>query len=322
MRLGVFAVLFSDKPLPEVLDYLVEQRLNAVEIGVGGYPGDAHCKVDELLEDPKKRDDYLNLFKERDIKISALSVHGNPLHPIEERAKKDHESFVKTVKLASLLGVESVITFSGCPGESEHSRNPVWNTCAWPPEYAEVLRWQWEEKVIPYWKEQNKLAEEHGVRIAIEPHPGFVVYNNETMLKLRESCGEAIGANFDPSHYFWQGMDPVEGIKELGQANALFHFHAKDTQMDARNTALNGVLDTKSYTHLQARSWTFRTVGYGHNETTWRDIISALQLIGYDGAISIEHEDPLMSPVEGFEKAVAFLQTLLIKEQPGDMYWA
>lgn len=322
MKLGVFAVLFSDQPLVEVLDYLVQQKLKAVEIGVGGYPGNAHLDMDELLQDEGKREAYLKQFRERGIQISALSCHGNPLHPQQERAQQDHEQFVKAVQLAGLIGVQNVITFSGCPGESDHSRNPVWNTCTWPPEYAEVLQWQWNEKVIPYWKEQNALAKEHGVRIAIEPHPGFVVYNNETMLRLRNECGDAIGVNFDPSHYFWQGMDPVEGIKELGRAGALFHFHAKDTQMDARNIALNGVLDTKGYDQLHDRSWTFRTVGYGQGEKVWHDIMSTLQLVGYDGAISIEHEDPLMSSKEGFEKAVAFLQEVMIHEQPGEMYWA
>lgn len=321
MKLGVFAVLFAEKPLEEMLDYIKEKGLDTVEIGTGGFVGDAHCKPAELLEDEAKLKAFQQAFDTRGITISALSCHGNPLHPKKDIAEEDHQAFVNTVHLAAKLGVENVVTFSGCPGESEHSLNPVWNTCTWPNDFAEVTEWQWMEKVIPYWKEQNALLKEHGVRVAIEPHPGFVVYNTETILKLREHCGEQIGANFDPSHYFWQGMDSVACIRALGKANAMYHFHAKDTKIDSQNRALNGVLDVKSYADLSGRSWIFRTVGYGHGEDTWKDIISELQAIGYDGAISIEHEDGLMNNEEGFEKAVAFLKDIVIKKGEVEMWW-
>jgi sugar phosphate isomerase/epimerase len=322
MKLGVFAVLFSNKPLEEALDFIKGHGLDTVEIGTGGYVGDAHCKPSELLADEEKLKRFKKAFLSRGIKISALSCHGNPLHPNKSIADQHHKAFQDTVRLASILEIESVITFSGCPGESDYSLNPVWNTCPWPNDFSEVLNWQWNEKVIPYWKEQNEFLQQHGVRVAIEPHPGFVVYNTETLLRLRLECGEQIGANFDPSHYFWQGMDPVACIKELGKENALHHFHAKDTRIDAQNSDLNGVLDTKSYSNITERSWIFRTVGYGHGEDTWKEIISTLQTIGYQGAISIEHEDALMSVEEGFTKAVSFLQTKIIKEGAAELWWA
>lgn len=321
MKLGVFAVLFGDKSLEEALDYIAESGLEAVEIGAGGFPGDSHCKPCDLLGNESRLNRFKQALKSRGLEISALSCHGNPLHPNPEIARRDHEVFEQTVRLAARLGVENVITFSGCPGESEHSQNPVWVTCPWPDEFSSVLKWQWEEKVIPYWEEQNRFLKQHGVRVAIEPHPGFVVYNTETILRLREQCGDHIGVNFDPSHFFWQQMDPVVAIKELGRAGALYHFHAKDTGIDKQNTAVNGVLDTKSYREELNRSWIFRTVGYGHGEETWKQIISALQLVGYQGAISIEHEDSLMSVEEGFQKAVSFLKNLLIKERVGEMWW-
>ncbi|MFS0636801.1 sugar phosphate isomerase/epimerase [Mesobacillus foraminis] len=322
MKLGVFAVLFGQKPLEEALDYIKETGLDAVEIGTGGYPGNAHCDAAALLEDEARLERFKQAFESRGLEISALSCHGNPLHPNREIADQFHSDFHQTVLLASKLGVSTVITFSGCPGESEHSLNPVWVTCPWPEEHSEVLKWQWEEKVIPYWKEQDEFLKENGVRVAIEPHPGFVVYNTETMLRLREECGTNIGVNFDPSHLFWQNMDPIVGIKELAKAGALFHFHAKDTAIDVQNTAANGVLDTKSYRDELKRSWIFRTVGYGHGEETWRKIISALQTVGYDGVISIEHEDSLMSVEEGFQKAAAFLKKELIREKVGEIWWA
>lgn len=149
-----------------------------------------------------------------------------------------------------------------------------------------------------------------------------MVYNGETMLKLREACGENIGINFDPSHMFWQGIDPVEAIHALADAGAIFHVHAKDTGFNKHNRAVNGVLDTKPYQQERNRAWIFRTVGYGHDSETWSDIISALQLAGYQGTVSIEHEDSLMSVEEGFQKAAAFLKPLIIREKLQNMWWA
>lgn len=322
MKLGVFAVLFSKMSLEEMLDYVKKSGLDTVEIGTGGYVGNAHCNPKELLADTSKLEKFKQAFESRGIEISALSCHGNALHPNDDIANEHHSVFVDTVKLASKLGVENIVTFSGCPGESEYSKHPVWITCPWPEDFTTVVDWQWENKVIPYWKKQVQLLEEYNVRVAIEPHPGFVVYNTETILRLRKECGEKIGANFDPSHYFWQGMDSVNSIKALGKENALFHFHAKDTRIDPLNNSLNGVLDTKSYRDISGRSWVFRTVGYGHGEDVWKEIISALQTIEYQGAVSIEHEDGLMSVNEGFTKAVSFLKDMVIHEGAKDLWWA
>ena len=223
--------------------------------------------------------------------------------------------------LCEQLNVDTLITFSGCPGDSDSSKYPNWVTCPWPEDFLEILKYQWEEKLIPYWKKACSFANKHGVnKIALEMHPGFCVYNPETLLKLRAAVGETIGANFDPSHLFWQGINPIEAIKAL--KGAIYHFHAKDTNIDMQNTSANGVLDTKHYSELLSRSWVFRTVGYGHDMKVWKDMISTLKMVGYDGAISIEHEDSLMSITEGLTKAVEFLKELLIYESAGDMWWA
>lgn len=322
MKLGIFTVLFGDKSFEEMLDYVAASGLDTVEIGTGGSPGDKFCNPKELIASEEKRKSFLDSIERRGLQISALSCHANPIHPNRDIAQDAHETFQDTVLLAEMLGVQNVVTFSGCPGESDQSKHSVWVTCPWPTEHSEILRWQWEEKVIPYWKEQNQFLKDHGVRVAIEAHPGFVVYNTETMLRLRSAAGEQIGVNFDPSHLFWQGMDPVLCIKRLAEAESIFHVHAKDTAIHPYNTAENGVLDMKPYQDENARSWIFRTVGYGHGEEVWRNIISALQLGGYDGAISIEHEDSLMSIEEGFEKAVAFLKPLLIRKKLENIWWA
>jgi sugar phosphate isomerase/epimerase len=174
--------------------------------------------------------------------------------------------------------------------------------------------------LIPYWKEAVKFANANGVkRIALEMHPGFAVYNPETCLKLRAAVGETIGANLDPSHLIWQGMDIVEVIRTLG--DAIYYFHAKDTLLNMHNVRKNGVLDAKPYTDLANRSWVFRTMGYGNDDITWKKILSELLVVGYNDTISIEHEDSLMSPKEGLEKAISFLKDKIVYEKPGDAWW-
>lgn len=307
--------------LEDALAYLNSLGVDSLEIGAGGYPGKAHLDPKEYLADPAKIDNLKALLKKYNMKLSAVACHGNPIHPNKAVAKQYHEEFVDAMKVAAALGVDTIVGFSGCPGDCAESQNPNWVTCAWPPEYLQILDWQWNEVLIPYWKETAKLAEEIGIKkIAFEMHPGFCVYNPSTLLRLREAVGPIIGANVDPSHLFWQGMDPCESIKIL--KGAIYHFHAKDTKIDAVNTARNGVLDTQNYGDILNRAWLFRTVGYGHDVQTWNNIISTLKAVGYDGAISIEHEDALMSPKEGLEKAIALLKNAIIYEQPGQMWWA
>ncbi|HET8528545.1 MAG TPA: sugar phosphate isomerase/epimerase [Gaiellaceae bacterium] len=311
MKLGVFTVVFGQLPLDEALDRVVELGLDAVEIGTGNYPGGAHC-VDGLRE----------AVASRGLEISALSCHGNPLHPDEAFARGSHETWRRTVELAGELGVDTVVCFSGCPGDGPSAAKPNWVTCAWPPDYLEVLEWQWAERAIPYWSEEARVARDAGVRIALEPHPGFLVYNPETALRLRDACGPEIGVNLDPSHFVWQGIDPLLAVRELGNAGAIFHVHAKDVYVDPHNTARNGVLDTKQYGRFGERSWTFRSVGYGQGEKFWRDFVSALRIVGYDGVLSIEHEDGLASVEEGLSRAVEVLRAVVLRETPSEMWWA
>ena len=321
MKLSVLAVALADRPLPQALQFLKERGVQQVEVGCGGYPGKAHCDPAVLLHDEKKLQEFKDTFKRYDLSISALSSHGNAVHPKKEIAKMYHDDFVNAVLLAEKLGVDRVITFSGCPGGSPADQQPNWVTCAWPPEYQENKKYQWEDVLLPYWEKTAAFAREHGVnKIAFEMHPGFCVYNPETMLRIRAAIGDTLGANFDPSHLFWQGIDPVRAIRALG--DAIYFFHAKDTALDEANVAVNGVLDTKHFSDVKNRSWVFRTIGYGHDAKVWKDMMSALRIVGYDGPISIEHEDGLMSGEEGLSKAIKFLQDVLMYEDPGVMYWA
>ncbi|HZB96537.1 MAG TPA: sugar phosphate isomerase/epimerase [Herpetosiphonaceae bacterium] len=320
MKVGIFLVLFGRRPLAEALDFVKSAGCESVEIGTGGYVGNAHCKPHELLQDRAELGKFRDAIRARDLEISALSCHGNPLHPDPQVAQAHDTDFRNSVRLAAELGVGRVVTFAGCPGDSPTATRPNWVVTAWPTDFLHILEWQWNERVIPYWQEAAAFAREHGVKVAIELHPGFVVYNSDSFLCLREAVGETIGVNFDPSHLFWQQMDPLVCVRQLG--DAILHVHAKDTWLDAQNIARNGVLDTKLYTDLCHRAWYFRTVGYAHGPDFWRALVSSLRLAGYDGALSIEHEDALMSVDEGFTKAVAFLKETVIQEPAPTAWWA
>lgn len=320
MKIGVFTVLFGDKPFEETLDYVVDLGLQAVEIGTGAYPGSAHCDPAALLRSERRLKAFREAIARRGLVISALSCHGNPLHPQRATAKAHHDTFVRTLELARKLDVQTVITFSGCPAGDPRAQQPSWIVSPWPPEFSAMLAWQWKERVRPYWKAAARSCREAGVRVAIEMHPNFVVYNPETMLRLREVAPKVIGCNFDPSHMFWQGVDVVTAIRTLG--DAIYHVHAKDTRIDRPNVMRNGVLDAKSYTRELERSWIFRTVGYGHDAIVWKDIVSNLRLVGYDHVLSIEHEDSILAAAEGLRKAVAFLKGVVVEEPAGEAYWA
>jgi sugar phosphate isomerase/epimerase len=318
MRIGIFTALLAGLSLDDVLRKLTKLGIDTIELGTGNYPGDPHCKLG-MLDSRRDLEAFKKKLDDEGFSISALSCHGNPLHPNPELARQHREVHRKTVLLAEALGVPVVVDFSGCPGDSLEAKAPNWVTCPWPPDFLDILRWQWEEVVAPYWIETARFAADHGIKIAIEMHPGFVVYSPETMLKLRDIAGPQIGANLDPSHLFWQGIDPIAAIRVLG--DAIHYVHAKDTQIFAANLPKTGVLDTKPYTDERNRGWIFRTCGYGHGESWWREFVSTLRLFGYDYVLSIEHEDSLLSAEEGLTKAVSFLNGIVLKEQPGAAWW-
>ena len=321
MKIGLLSILFADKSLSETLDYMEKLGFEAVELYSGALAPPSHCDPAVLLEDTSALRQLRDDVERHGMFISALNCAGNPISPIPGEAQKHDKALRNSVLLCEKLSVERLIVFSGCPGGSPEDKTLNWVTCPWPPEYLDTLEYQWNDVLIPYWTKAAKFASEHGVtKLCFEMHPGFCVYNPETLLKLREAVGPSIGANLDPSHLFWQGIDIPEAIHDLGEA--IFHFHAKDTRVFEKNIRKNGVLDTKHYNKLTDRAWVFGTVGYGHSESVWREIVDALAMIGYDYVLSIEHEDSLMSKEEGLEKALAFLKRVVISEKPGQMWWA
>lgn len=321
MKLGVFTPLFNQLSFDDMLEEVAKRELQTVEIGTGGFPGNAHCDIDALLASSQKRTEYLHRLADKNLTISAFSAHNNPLSPDPKEAKIADELLQKTIRLASLMNVPVVNGFSGISGGNATDTSVNWPVLPWPTEYGDNYHYQWEEKLIPYWKMINEQCEQAGVKIGIELHGGFLAHTPYTMLKLRDAAGKNIGCNLDPSHLWWQGIDPVGAIKILGKEQAIHHFHAKDTYLDQDNINMYGLTDMQPYDQVQTRAWTFRSVGCGHSMTEWSNIISALRLYEYDYVLSIEHEDPLMSISEGFDRAVTNLKSIMIQEQPTDLWW-
>ena len=315
MEISIFSVVYKDLPLEETLDRIQAKGISSVEVGAGGFIGKEHCNPGEFLQSREKFKKFRAAFESRGMEINCLSCHGNPLHPQAGLAAAYHKDIQEAVDLASELGVSKIVTFSGCPGDSEGSKYPNWPVSPFPEDFQTVVDWQWNEKLIPYWTEMGHYAEKRRVKIALELHGGYSVHTPFTMIKLREATGcSFLGGNLDPSHMWWQGINPAKAVRYLNQNECLFHFHAKDAFIDEEYVSYYGLTDMQSFGVAYGRGWQFRTVGYGHDLKVWADIFSTLRSTGYDGVISIEHEDSYMSVEEGLNKAVSNLNQTVIFE--------
>ena len=320
MDIGVLTVPLGGESRSDAFEYLSGIDVDAVELGVGGHPGQDHTDREALLTDEDAREALRADLDEHGLHVSAFATHNNPLHPDDETAAEADRELREAVELADEFGVDAVTCFSGLPAGGPNDEVPNWITAPWPTEHAEAEAYQW-EVAEEYWSDLAAHADYHGVDLAIEMHPNMLVYEPHGMLRLRELTNERVGANFDPSHLYWQGIDVTEAIRVLGEHDAIHHVHAKDTGIYEANVHTKGVLDTSGYDEKRERSWLFRTVGYGHGEAHWKDVISTLRMVGYDGALSIEHEDSLAGAREGLEKAVDVLERGILETQPGGEHW-
>ncbi|MDI7276216.1 MAG: sugar phosphate isomerase/epimerase [Anaerolineae bacterium] len=313
MKLGVFTATLQNLPLEEALDVVQALGVESVDFSTGGCGTKAHCDPEALLTDPSRLDRFREEVLGRGLEISALCFYGNPLHPDRDVALAHRRELRNTILLAERLGIERIVTLSGCPGDPTEPGYPNWVTYPWPPELVELRRWQWEGALIPFWAAEAAYAVEHGVRnICLELHAVNAVYNPETLLELRRWVGDAITACVNPGHLFWQGIDPVHALRAL--TGAVGYVHVTDCRIDPVNAPTNGLVDAKEFRHELERSWQFRTIGYGHGEETWRHILLALRLAGYDDVISVEHEDTMLLPVDGLTRSLEFLRGIIVRE--------
>ena len=301
-----------DLTLEETLDFAASAGIDAVEIATGGQSSAPHMRLGELLSSATARSAFFDAISSRGLRLAALNCSAWPMHPT--RGEEDARLIRDSITLAGELGIEKIVTMSGCPGDSPQAITVNWVWSPWPSEMPELRENQWEQ-AIEVWRGFADLGVAHGVnRIAFELHPLHLVYNVPTLLRLRDAVGPAIGANLDPSHMFWQQMDPVRVIRALG--SAVYHVHLKDTELLDEQLALNGVLDPRSWDDPTNRSWVFRAVGEGHPATFWTAFLDALDEIGYDEELSIENEDPLLPGESGVTRAVECVSSILSSREP------
>jgi sugar phosphate isomerase/epimerase len=310
MQIGMITDSLPDTDFDGMLAVAARLGMERLEFACGNWSSAPHLNLDAMLESDSMRGEFRARLADHGIGISALNCSGNPLHPGE--LGRQHQAVTsKTIRLAGMLGVERVVLMSGCPG-GPGDANANWVTTAWPPEAARVLAWQWDEVVIPYWKGLVAEAKAACVgKLCLELHGQQNVYNVETLFRLRDAVGPVVGANYDPSHLFWMGADPLAATRVL--APAIYHVHAKDTRIDPVTASVNSLIDTKATDRLLERSWSYVTLGYGHDLLWWREFCSLLRLVGYDDVLSIEHEDQMLPPLDGVRKSVELLQNVIAR---------
>jgi sugar phosphate isomerase/epimerase len=309
-----------DRSWDAMLDSAVACGIGQIEACAGGHIPTRHYDPRELSADSDALARFRSTLDERGLELCSLSCHGNPLHPDPQRAASDHEDFVATCRVASELGVRHVSLLAGLPAGGPRDAVPNWIVNSTFPGLDDSYRWQWEERVLPYWREAANVADAHGVVLCIEPHSADVVYNTPTFERLRDEVGPLIAMNFDPSHLWWQGIDPIAVVETVGHAIATCH--VKDALLDGRRIARDGALSPVSYDRWDLRPWVFATPGYGHSELFWAHLVLALRRAGYEGTLSIECEDPFLSPGDTLARSAELLRRVLFAEPAPGVDWA
>ena len=318
MKIGMITDSLSALSFDELVATSARLGLDMLEFACGNWSSAPHINLAKMLESDAARREFKARLADHGLAISALNCSGNPVHPGEHGRKHDRVTR-DTIKLASLMGVDRVVMMSGCPGAPGDS-HANWITTEWPLEVREILRWQWDEVLIPYWRDLVAYANNLGIRkLCLELHGHQNVYSVATLMRLRDAVGETVGANFDPSHLMWMGADPLVAIRAL--RGALYHVHAKDTRIEPTIAGVNGVIDTVPGDQFQRRAWNYITLGFGHGEQWWRAFCTELAAIGYDDVLSIEHEDPTMGRLDGVRQAVRHLEPLLLHDPIEAPWW-
>ncbi|HKX10253.1 MAG TPA: sugar phosphate isomerase/epimerase [Stellaceae bacterium] len=308
MKIGMITDSLGDMSVDEVVKTAAELGIERLEFAGGNWSRAPHLTLDAMLESEPARREFLARLTDHGIALSALNCSGNPVHP-GEHGKRHREVTEKTIKLASLLGVERVVMMSGCPG-GPGDANANWVTTSWPAEMQTILKYQWDQVLIPYWRGLVKYANGLGIRkLCLELHGHQNVYSVATFERLRNAVGDTVGVNFDPSHLMWMGADPLQAIAALD--GAIYHVHAKDTRIDPVIAGLNGRIEFKTNDRADERAWNYVTLGLGHDDAWWRKFCAALRAVGYDDVLSIEHEDMTMSPLEGVRRSVELLKRVM-----------
>ncbi|MGB8819505.1 MAG: sugar phosphate isomerase/epimerase [Rhizobiaceae bacterium] len=313
MKIGMVTDSLGHLAFDDMLDTAARMGIKGVEFNACNWTSAPHLNLPELVSNASARKAFLGAIRQRGLELIALNANGNQLHPTD--GKRQSDALYDTIRLAGELGVETVVLMSGLPEGAPGDTMPNWVVSSWPPETQTMLKYQWEERLLPYWKKLADHAKAHGVKLAVELHGNQLVFNVPTLLRLRKEVGNIVGANLDPSHLMWMGADPLAAVDALG--GAIRHTHAKDTMINKPAAALSSRLENRSLMDIPARAWSYITLGYGNGESWWRDFCYRLRMAGYDGWLSIEHEDVMFSRLEGLRKSVELLR-LVLPQEAGD----
>ncbi len=319
MKLGVISQNFMQFEFEEGLRQARDLGFQAMEVGACGLWGAKFCEREKLLADPGEIRRWLDAFARHDLEISSLGGHGAPLLPDEEAAAEYSRQFRQTCELMEKASIQRLTLLAGLPEGAEGDTAPNWVAFAEWPFLRDTLEWQWEKRLLPYWREHGKIAADHGVTLCFEMHGGDMIHNPVTLMRLRQELGPVTACNFDIAHMWYQGIDPIEAVRYLG--DAIQHVHVKDTRIHDANARIKGMMDTTTIEQPEQRSWTYTLVGWGHDAAVWRDFISTLRLSGYDHVLSVEMECEYIQVEEGLEKSVAFLKPMVLEHPPGPKWW-
>ena len=319
MKLGVITLNLGNFEFEEGLQYAQKLGLQALEVGGIGLWPKKYCDPDKLVRDKGEVDRWLDAFARHDLEISALGGHGAPLTPDKKAAAEYSRQFRQACKLAEMSGIKRMTLFAGLPEGAEGDTAPNWVAFIEWPFLRDTLEWQWEKRLLPYWREHGRIASDHGLTLCFEMHGGDLIYNPPTMKRLREEIGPVAACNFDTSQMWFQGIDPVEALHDLGPL--VQHVHAKDTLIHDHHARVRGLMDSASFEQPANRAWTYTIPGWGHDQITWRQFVATLRLIGYDHVLSIEMECEYMEMAEGLEKSVSFLKPVLLEQPTTSRWW-
>lgn len=323
----LFTGPWTDMPLEEIAAQAAEWGYQGLDLCAWG----DHFEVQRVLDEDDHAETRVDLLRRLELEVPVVSCHrlsqviGDVLDDRHRELVPDYvwgdgepsgvlqratEEMIATIRAAQKIGAGLVAGFTG---------SPIWSyVCGYPSPSAEVVT-EGMREVVRRWTPILDACQESGVRYAFEVHPGQIAFDLYTAERLLEAMGgrEEFGFTFDPTHLFWQGVDPVEFLRWFPER--IYHVHVKDVAitLNGRSGLLGSYLP---YTDSR-RGWQPRCPGRGGLD--WEGIIRALNEIGYEGALAVEWSDPGMDRSQGAEEACRFVKKLDFDappRQPGQAF--
>jgi sugar phosphate isomerase/epimerase len=314
MRIGVYSDSLPKLSRRELFAWCAERGVTDIELGVGAWGPWPRPHLDlATIGTAKERDRLSGELKEHGLRLGAVNAAGNLLHPDQKKREDAQARFRAAVELAVALGVKRVVTMSGCPAGAGGGGLGVFPCWATSCDDENLFAWQLENSLGPFWRATSDWLEKAapGVMICLELHPGVAIFSTAGFEALAAHVGKNVGLNLDPSHFWWQGIDPVTVIEALGER--IGWAHGKDTLLYPERIRRHGLLHFAPPTDATHAPWHFAPVGEGHDDKTWAVLLGALRAAGYDDVISIEHEDPRYDGPQGTERSLAGLRRALAR---------